>query len=139
MTETELLLEMISPALPDTSDIMDKVGRSWWHLIYAARGGNWGLARHYANRVTKLQKTLAMVREDHKERLDRFHEGALSAVVSAIQNQDLEQLEKAYSAATDMANLLHAETGHPFIKWVLPNQPPKGLLLDTSEPDAEGA
>ena len=40
--ENELTLREMSEALPDTPAVMEKVGHCWWHLIYAARGGNWG-------------------------------------------------------------------------------------------------
>jgi hypothetical protein len=127
--DNELSLEEMSAALPDTPAIMEKVGHCWWHLIYAARGGNWGLAEYYLKRVAKLENTLKVLRPKHRERLERFQEQALPGVVAAVEAQNLEELEVAYAAATDMANDLHGESGYPYLRWELPAQPPHGLQL----------
>ena len=127
--ENEITLREMSEALPDTSTIMTRVGECWWHLIYAARGGNWDLAGYYLRRTTKLENTLKVLRPKHRERLERFQDAALPAVVAAIDARDLAELERAYSAATDMANELHGESGYPYIKWEVPAEPPKGLQL----------
>lgn len=126
--ENELTLEEMSSALPDTPAVMEKVGHSWWHLIYACRGGNWGLAEYYLNRLYKLENMLKVLRPKHRERLGRFQAQALPAVIAAIESQDLERLEEAYASATDMANRLHVESGYPYIKWELPDEPPPGGL-----------
>jgi hypothetical protein len=128
--ENELTLQEMSEALPDTPAIMEKVGHSWWHLIYAARGGNWGLAGYYLRRVNKLDNTLKVLRPKHRERLERFQAEAIPAVTAAVEAEDLEALEQAYTAATDMANGLHVESGYPYIRWELPAEAPKGLRLD---------
>jgi hypothetical protein len=137
--ENELSLEEMSAALPDTPAVMEKVGHSWWHLIYAARGGNWGLAEYYVKRVTKLENILKGLRPKHRERLERFQAEALPDVRSAIDAQDLDKLESAYAAATDLANDLHRESGYPYIKWELPAEPPKGLQFKPVEvEDSDG-
>jgi hypothetical protein len=131
--DNELSLAEMSSALPDTPAVMEKVGHTWWHLIYAARGGNWGLAGYYLRRTAKLQKGLGVLRPKHRERLERFHAEALPAVTAAVEAENLEQLEKAYAAATELANDLHVESGYPYIKWVLPEEAPKGLQLEPVE------
>jgi hypothetical protein len=127
--DNELTLEEMSAALPDTPAIMEKVGYSWWYLIYAARGGNWGLAGYYLKRVAKLENTLKVLRPKHRERLERFQREALPDVVAAIEAESLDKLEAAYAAATKMANDLHGESGYPYIRWELPAEPPPGLQL----------
>lgn len=137
--ENELSLAEIAGALPDTSTIMTRVGQSWWSFIYAARGGNWGLAEYYLRRVGKLEDTLKVLRPKHRERLERFQHSVFQDVIAAVEARDLDQLEKAYSAATDMANALHRESGYPYIKWVLPEEPPAGLELGPVDPaDGDG-
>jgi hypothetical protein len=131
--ENELTLAEMSEALPDTPAIMEKVGHSWYHLIYAARGGNWDLAGYYLRRVVKLENTLKVLRPKHRERLERFQDEVVPAVVEAVEDRDLERLEVAYAAATDMANQLHVESGYPYIKWVLPTEPPAGLQMEPVE------
>ena len=128
--DTEISLREIAEALPDTSTMMTRIGESWWHLIYAARGGNWDLAGYYLRRTAKLENTLKVLRPKHVERLERFQTTALPPVIKAVEAQDLEALERAYADATDMANRLHDESGYPYVQWVLPDEPPKGLRLD---------
>lgn len=134
--ENELTLREMSEALPDTSTIMARVGHAWWHVIYAARGGNWDLTGYYLRRIAKLENTLKVLRPKHRDRLERFQATALPAVVAAVEARDLVALEAAYRAATDMANDLHAESGYPYIKWELPPEPPKGLRLEPVLPAA---
>jgi hypothetical protein len=126
--ENELTLEEMSSALPDTPAVMEKVGHSWWHLIYAARGGNWDLAGYYLRRVSKLENTLKVLRPKHRERLERFQREALPDVVAALEARDIDKLEDSYAAATDLANEMHVESGYPYIRWVLPAQAPAGGL-----------
>jgi hypothetical protein len=127
--DNELTLEEMSGALPDTSTVMARVGHSWWHLIYAARGGNWGLAEYYHDRVAKLARTLAVLRPKHRERLEVFQTQALRFVTAAIEARDLARLEEAYATATELANHLHDESGYPYVRWILPTEAPKGLDL----------
>ena len=137
--DNELTLEEMSGALPDTSTIMARVGHSWWHLVYAARGGNWGLAEYYHDRVKKLARTLAVLRPKHRERLEVFQAQALRFVTAAIEARDLARLEEAYATATELANHLHVESGYPYVRWVLPDEAPKGLDLGPVEPNGDGA
>jgi hypothetical protein len=132
--DNELTLAEMSAALPDTPTIMTRVGESWWHFIYAARGGNWGLAEYYLKRVRKLENTLKVLRPKHAERLERFQETALPEVWKALEAQDLARLEAAFAAATDMANRLHEESGYAYIRWELPDEAPKGLQLTAVTP-----
>jgi hypothetical protein len=135
--DNELTLEQMSQALPDTSTIMTRVGECWWHMIYAARGGNWPLAMYYLKRVQKLEDTLAILRPKHAERLHRFQETAMPEVTDALEAEDLARLERAFTAATDMANRLHDESGYPYVRWQLPDEPPVGLQLSRVSPEHE--
>jgi hypothetical protein len=138
--ENELTLEEMSAALPDTPAIMEKVGFCWWSLIYAARGGNWGLAEYYLKRVAKLENTLKVLRPKHRDRLERFQQQALPDVVTAVEAQSLDKLETAYAAATEIANELHGESGYPYIRWELPAEPPPGLQLSpVADPISDGS
>ena len=127
--DNDLTLEEMSSALPDTSTIMTRVGVCWWHAMYAARGGNWPLARYYLDRVRKLEHTLAILRPKHRERLQRFQDTAIPNVIDALEAENLDRFEHAFAAATDLANRLHEESGYPYIRWVLPDEAPVGLQL----------
>ena len=125
----ELTLEQIAEALPGTAETMVHVARAWSRCAYAARGGNWPLAAYYARRVRSLQRTLAVMRPKHRERLESFEREQLAAIFRAIEGRDHDLFEAAFAAATARANEMHAETGHGYIRWVLPEQPPADVVL----------
>jgi hypothetical protein len=125
----ELSPEHIAAGLPGTADLMVLVGNSWWRCAYAARGGNWPLAAFYARRVRSLQRRLGVIRPKYRERLAAYEAAMLGPVFTAIEAQDAASFERSFAAATDDANKQHVETGYPYIRWILPDEPPKDLDL----------
>lgn len=126
--QNELTLRQISESLPDTETIMARVGHSWWHLYYAAKGGNWPLADYYFRRVGKLDNLVKVLRPKHKERMERFQATVIPPLKAAIEAKDFAAFQKSYDDATAMANVLHGESGYEYIKWELPKTPPPGGL-----------
>lgn len=125
----DLSPEHIAAGLPGTADLMVLVGNSWWRCAYAARGGNWPLAAFYARRVRSLQRRLSVIRPKYAERLATYEGAMLVPVFVAIERQDRAAFDRAFAAATDDANRQHAETGYGYIRWKLPDEPPKDLDL----------
>lgn len=127
--ENELTLREISEALPGTRVMMQRIAYSWWHFIYAARGGNWELASYYLRGINQFGEMLKMLRPRYRDLFSRFQRNALPAVAAAVEARDLDALEKAYATATDFANRMHAEAKHPFVRFTLPDEPPRELYL----------
>ncbi len=125
----ELSLEQMAELLPSTGEIMQSVALCWWKCAYAARGGNWPLAAYFARRVRGLQRNLAVLRPKHRERLEEFEGGPLMKLLAAVAAQDGAAFERAFASATDLANQMHVQTGYPYIRWVLPDDPPSDLDL----------
>ena len=125
----ELSLEQIAELLPGTGEIMQSVALCWWKCAYAARGGNWPLAAYFARRVRGLQRDLAVLRPKHAGRLVEFEREILNAVLAASAARDRTAFERAFAAGTDLANRMHVETGHGYIRWSLPDDPPADLDL----------
>jgi hypothetical protein len=125
----ELTPEHIASGLPGTADLMVLVGNSWWRCAYAARGGNWPLAAFYARRVRSLQRRLAIIRPKYAERLAAYETAMLGPVFAAIEAPDRPAFDRAFAAATDDANKQHVETGYGYIRWKLPDEPPKDVDL----------
>ena len=121
----ELSPEHIAAGLPGTADLMVLVGNSWWRCAYAARGGNWPLAAFYARRVRSLQRRLGIIRPKYAARLATYEAAMLGPAFAAIERQD----RAAFAAATDEANRQHVETGYGYIRWKLPDEPPKDVDL----------
>ena len=125
----DLTLEQIAELLPGTGEIMQSVALCWWKCAYAARGGNWPLAAYFARRVRGLQRDLAVLRPKHTERLAEFERDILAPLLAAAAAQDLAGFERAFAAGTELANRMHVQTGHGYIRWVLPDEPPADLDL----------
>ena len=125
-----LTLEQMARLLPGTGEIMASVGNAWWKCAYAARSGNWELAAYFARRVRGLQRKLAQLRPKYADDLAAFEADHLSPLLTALSSHDGPTFERMYEAATDKANELHVKWAKPYIRWVLPDEPPNDLDLE---------
>ena len=125
-----LSLEQLAQLLPGTGEIMASVGNAWWKCAYAARGGNWELAAYFARRVRGLQRKLAQIRPKYAEDLLAFEMEQVTPLLTALGAHDGPSFERIYETATDKANELHVKWAKPYIRWVLPDEPPKDLDLE---------
>lgn len=129
---SELTLEEIAEVLPGTGDIMAAVGQCWWKCAYAARGGNWELAAYFVRRVRSLQRKLALLRPKYTGDLQAFEERHIAPTLAACDARDRGAFDAEFAAATDKANDLHVKWAKPYIRWTLPDEPPKDLDLGPS-------
>jgi hypothetical protein len=129
VARTELTLDEIAELLPGTGELMASVGQCWWKCAYAARGGNWDLAAYFVRRVRSLQRKLAVVRPKYSGDLAAFEEQHIAPALAACDAKDLRAFDGAFASATDRANELHAKWAKPYIRWTLPDEPPKDLEM----------
>jgi hypothetical protein len=129
ITRGELTLQEIAELLPGTGEIMASVGECWWKCAYAARGGNWPLAAYFVRRVRSLQRKLAVVRPKYSGDLAAFEEQHIAPALAACDAGDQHAFDRAFTAATDQANELHVKWAKPYIRWTLPDEPPRDLDL----------
>jgi len=127
----ELTMEEIAELLPGTGEIMASVGQCWWKCAYAARGGNWPLAAYFVRRVRSLQRKLAVVRPKYSGDLAAFEEQHIAPALAACDAEDQRAFDRAFAAATDKANELHVKWAKPYIRWTLPDEPPKDLEMSS--------
>jgi len=127
----QLTLDQVAELLPGTGEIMASVGVAWWKCAYAARGGNWDLAAYFARRVRGLQRKLAVIRPKYADDLVAFETELLAPVLLALEEHDGPDFERLYAKATARANELHVKWAKPYIRWVLPDEPPTDLDLGT--------
>jgi hypothetical protein len=128
-THGELTLAEIAELLPGTGEIMASVGECWWKCAYAARGGNWQLAAYFVRRVRGLQRKLAVIRPKYSGDLAAFEEQYLAPALAACDAKDERAFQRVFAAATDKANELHVKWAKPYIRWTLPDEPPRDLDL----------
>jgi hypothetical protein len=127
----DLTLAEVAELLPGTGELMASVGECWWKCAYAARGGNWQLAAYFVRRVRGLQRKLAVVRPKYSDDLAAFEEQHIRPALAACDAKDEVAFDRAFAAATDKANELHVKWAKPYIRWTLPDEPPKDLELSS--------
>jgi hypothetical protein len=126
----ELTLEDIGSALPGTGEVMASVSWCFAMCWHAATGGNWDLSAYYLRRTRSLLRGLSVTRPKYAEQISEYDAGVLEELYQALLAHDRVAFGALYGRATDQANEYHVTTGHPYIRWVLPSEPPeKGLDL----------
>jgi hypothetical protein len=111
-------------ALPGTGEIMASVGRCFGSCWHAARAGNWELAAYFVRRTRGLLRRLVIVSPKYAGQVAEFDRDHLEAVYQALMTHDLHAFEQAYERAVERANFYHVDTGHPYIRWRAPAEPP---------------
>ena len=131
----ELSLEDIGGALPGTGEVMASVGCCYAMAWHAAAGGNWDLGAYYLRRTRSLLRGLSVTRPKYADQIREYDAGVLEYLYRALLARDRAAFEELYQRGVDEANAYHVETGHPYIRWVRPAEPPeKGLDLTDGEP-----
>ena len=125
----ELTLDQLAELQPGLGRLMPEVSDAYWTAFYAAKGGNWGLARYYVKKVGSLFKLCAIARPKHTANLEAYTAHTLDPLVRACDAQDWAAFETTYHAGVAEANRYHALTAHPEIVWKLPPEPPRHLEL----------
>jgi hypothetical protein len=125
----DLSLDQIADMMPGMARLMAEISDRFTILYYAAKGGNWALARHEASEMRKAMVMAGIVRPKYKDSLAGYLEEKFKPVQDAIKAQDFPAFEAAYRDATDAANEMHVELGYEYIVWRLPDTPPAHLRL----------
>ena len=125
----EFTLDQIAEMQPGLGMLMPQVSDRYWILYYAARGGNWGLARYQLHELQGLLELGATTRPKWANHLTAFINGHVSAIQRAIEQEDFGAFESAYQQGIEATNRYHVQTGHSEIIWQLPTDPPRHLSL----------
>lgn len=114
----------LAQLLPGTGEIMASVGRCFGESWHAAQAGNYDLAAYFVRRTRSLLRKLLAVRPKYTDQVTEFDREHLEAVYQALMAKDLSAFTAAYDRAVDRANFYHVDTGHPYIVWRAPDEPP---------------
>jgi len=125
----DLTLDQIGEMQPGMARLMVEVSDRYWLLYYAAKGGNWDLARHELSELRKTLRLAGVVRPKYVESLAQFEAERLEPLAATVQTRAWDDFEAAYRRATDDANGRHREFGYDYIEWRLPDEPPAHLRL----------
>lgn len=125
----EITLDQIADMLPGMARLMAEISDRYWILFYAAKGGNWDLARHEYGEMRKTMQMAGVVRPKYAEPLAGFMAEKLNPLQDAIRAKDWPAFEAAYRDAAGAANEMHGEFGYNYIEWRLPDTPPAHLRV----------
>ncbi|MBI4312292.1 MAG: hypothetical protein HY681_10985 [Chloroflexi bacterium] len=131
---TELTIDQIAEMQPGLGMLMPQIGDRYWVLYYAAKGGNWPLARHQLNEIRGLMRMGALTRPRYADHLNAFINGHVAAIEKAIEQKDFGAFDAAYRRGVEAANRYHELMNHAEIVWELPDEAPKQLRLMPPKP-----
>lgn len=118
---------------PGLARIMPEVGQRYWKLYYAAKAGNWALAKFQSGEIKELMEMGLITRPKYEEHLDAFISQNLSAIDAAIQNQDWAAFDEAFHQGVKDANDYHKLNNKGFLIWKLPDHEPPDLDMTPLE------
>lgn len=133
----DLALREVAEALPGTGEIMASVSSCYAMCWHAAAGGNWDLAAYYLRRTRSLLRGLAVTRPKYAGQVRDFDADGLERLYQTLVRRDRPEFERLYAAAVDQANAYHVDTGHPYIRWSRPADPPERGLDLRGDPAAD--
>ena len=68
---------------PGLGRIMPEISDAYWYAYYAAKGGNFGLARYYVKKTISLMKLCATTRPKYEKMLAAYETGSLGPLMAA--------------------------------------------------------
>ena len=125
----DLTLDEIAEMQPGMARLMLEVSQRFWILYFAAKGGNWDLARHEFSETRKTLRMAAQVRPKYGEPLGAFESEQLAALEASIKAKDWSEFDDAFRAAVDTGNARHRELGYEYIEWQVPDTAPRYLRV----------
>jgi hypothetical protein len=124
-----LTVDEIGEALPGGARIMDEIGRRYWVLYYAAKAGNWELARYMEKESEKLLAIMATVRPKYAQDLETFVRDSFGPIRQAVDAKDWAAFEAAYRRGIESSDVYHEKYNKGFLRFRLPDHPPEWLDL----------
>lgn len=125
-----LTVDEIAAMQPGGARIMDEVAHRFWVLYYAAKAGNWELARYMAKESEKALGFLATARPKYATDLETFVREDSAAILRALDAEDWPAFEAAYRRAVDASDVYHAKYNKAFLRFRLPDHPPEWFDLN---------
>lgn len=125
----EFTVDDLGEMMPGGARLMDEFGRRYWTLYYAAKEGNWDLARYMEKEAEKTLAILARVRPKYAADLVVFVREDLGPVARAIEAKDWNAFDAAYRRSVVRSDEYHGKFNKGFIRFRLPDHPPEWFDL----------
>lgn len=124
-----LTVDEIAAMQPGMARLMDELSRRYWVLYYAARAGNWDLARYMEKESEKILKTASLARPKYRNDIAAFVRDRLGAIAAAVDAKNWAQFEAAYRRGITDSDTYHDKYNKRFIRFRLPDRPPEWFDL----------
>ncbi len=128
-----MTLAQLAEMQPGMARLMAEYGQRFWTMFYAAKEGNWALARYMHAEMAKLGRIVPVARPKYAEGMREFEAAFLQPLAAAIAAKDWAAFEAAYRRAIDGSDAYHDRFAKPFIRFRLPPEAPPTLEM---RPDA---
>jgi hypothetical protein len=120
-------LEDLGPLMPGMAEIMPLVGERIWKCYYAGKARNQPLARFQLKEAVNLMQKGVFLRPKYTENMEKFVSTEVEAVKKAIESEDWDAFESAFTVMVEQANGYHDLYDKPFLRWRIPAEPPPDL------------
>ncbi|MGA9114036.1 MAG: hypothetical protein WB802_09610 [Candidatus Dormiibacterota bacterium] len=121
--------EELTRLQPGLARLMPEIANRLWRAVFAARAGNWRLARWQLSEMRKLFLLCAITRPKYEDDIAEYLHEEVDRLLAAVAAEDLASFELRVGEAVESANELHRRWEKGFIVWKLPDQAPPDLDL----------
>jgi hypothetical protein len=133
----DVTLDQLGEIQPGMARFMLEVSERYWICYYAAKAGNWELARHELGELRKANNHAVITRPKYKDDMAAYDDEYLKPLMETIRAKDWAAFEEAYHKGVEGANSFHDYLGYEYIHWELPDEAPKHLRLTPPPPKQE--
>ena len=125
-----MTLGQIAEITPGLGTVMMEYSHRFYIAYYAAKAGNWELAKYELHEMLEIQEVGEATRPEHAQALKAFEDTYLNKVEESVKSKKWKDFDVAYKKAVVGCNACHTASGHAYIRYKLPDTPPR--LLDLS-------
>lgn len=122
--------EQLTEVQPGMARIMDEYGRRYWAMYYAAKAGNWDLARYMHRNMLKLGDVAATLRPKYAEAMKEFEERHMKVIGETLAAKDWPAFDAEYRRAMTASDEYHDRFKYNYIRFRLPDHPPEWLKME---------
>ena len=108
---------------------MPEIANRYWRAVYAARAGNWRLARWQLSEMSKLFHLCTITRPKYADDIAEYLHEEVEPLLARHRGRGPGAFERRAAEAVDAANDLHRRWEKGFIVWKLPESAPPDLDL----------
>jgi hypothetical protein len=131
----DITLGQVAEIQPGLGTVMQEYGRRFAMVKLAADAGDWGMAGYQLDEQIEIQEVGETTRPNDAAMLKSFEDSYLQPLEEAIKAMDKTAFDSTYSEAIDGCNACHVATGHPYVRFQMPQTSPEPFLkLAPSEP-----